>query len=180
MNKRNRVFIATSLDGYIADKNHGIEWLETFPIPKNIDMGYTAFTSEIDALVMGRNSFEKVLSFDIDWPYDKPVFVLSNTLTEIPVGLNEQVYFLKGTLEEILKQIHSKGYYNLYIDGGITIQNFLKNDLIDEMIITIIPVILGDGVPLFSKMSTQLKFECIESKLFLDKIVQNHFVRSKD
>ncbi|HCI71359.1 MAG TPA: diacylglycerol kinase, partial [Balneola sp.] len=113
--------------------------------------------------------FEKVLSFDIDWPYDKPVFVLSNTLTEIPVGLNEQVYFLKGTIEEILKQIHSKGYYNLYIDGGITIQNFLKNDLIDEMIITIIPVILGDGVPLFSKMSTQLKFECIESKLFLDK-----------
>lgn len=180
MNKRNRVFIATSLDGYIADKNHGIEWLETFPIPKNIDMGYTAFTSKIDALVMGRNSFEKVLSFDIDWPYDKPVFVLSNTLTEIPVGLNEQVYFLKGTIEEILKQIHSKGYYNLYIDGGITIQNFLKNDLIDEMIITIIPVILGDGVPLFSKMSTQLKFECIESKLFLDKIVQNHFVRSKD
>lgn len=89
-------------------------------------------------------------------------------------------YILKGTIEEILKQIHSKGYYNLYIDGGITIQNFLKNDLIDEMIITIIPVILGDGVPLFSKMSTQLKFECIESKLFLDKIVQNHFVRSKD
>ena len=180
MNKRNRVFIAISLDGYIADKNHGIEWLDTFPIPENMDMGYVAFNSEIDALVMGRNSFEKVLSFDIDWPYDKPVFVLSNTLSEIPDSLNEQVFLLNGPIEEILDQIHSKGYHNLYIDGGKTIQSFLEQDLIDEMIITIIPVLLGEGLPLFSKLSSQLKFECIETKLYMNKIVQNHFVRSKE
>jgi len=80
MNRTNSVFIATSLDGYIADRNGKIDWLNTIPNPDNNDMGYTEFTKGIDALLMGRKTFETVLGFDGDWPYNKPVFVLSNKL----------------------------------------------------------------------------------------------------
>ena len=126
MKKRNSVFIATSLDGYIADKNGGIDWLHSTPNPYKIDMGYGEFTSQIDALVMGRITFETVCGFDMDWPYQKPVFVLSNTLTEIPERFKAKVHLVKGSLTEILEQIHQKGLYQLYIDGGATIQSFLK------------------------------------------------------
>lgn len=179
MQKKNKVFIATSLDGYIADKDGGIDWLHSIPNPENIDMGYEEFTSQIDALVMGRTTFETVCAFDMDWPYKKPVFVLSNSLTKIPEKYEGKVALVKGTLQEILHQIYNKGYHRLYIDGGRTIQSFLNEDLIDEMTITIIPYLLGDGIPLFTNLSDRLSFECVDSKIYLDKIVQNRFVRSK-
>ena len=179
MKNRNSVFIAASLDGFIADKNGGIDWLHSTPNPDNIDMGYGEFTSQIDALVMGRTTFETVCSFDMDWPYQKPVFVLSNTLTEIPEKFKDKVRLVKGTLTEILEQIHQQGYHRLYIDGGTTIQGFLKEDLIDDMVITTIPIILGGGSPLFSELSDMLEFECTESKVYLNKIVQSQFRRIK-
>jgi dihydrofolate reductase len=177
MEKKNSVYIATSIDGYIADKNGGIEWLDTIPIPEGTNMGYEDFTSEIDALVMGRTTFETVCGFDMDWPYQKPVFVLSNTISEVPEKYKDNAEVVKGTLTEILEQIHQKGCYKLYIDGGATIQSFLKEDLIDDMVITVIPVLLGGGSPLFSELSKELEFECTKSQLFLNKIVQNHFSR---
>jgi len=179
MNKRNSVFIAASLDGYIADKDGGLDWLNSIPNPDNIDMGYGEFTSRIDALIMGRTTFETVCSYDIDWPYLKPVFVLSNTLTEISEKFKDKAQLVKGPLINILEQIHQKGLYRLYIDGGATIQSFLREDLIDEMIITIIPILLGGGSPLFSDLPTELDFECTESKVYLNKIAQNHFRRIK-
>lgn len=179
MDKKNRVFIATSLDGYIADKNGGIDWLDAVPNLDTIDTGYAEFISQIDALVMGRVTFETVCGFDVDWPYQKPVFVLSNTMAEIPDKFKGKAQLVKGTLTEVLQQIHQKGYYRLYIDGGKTIQSFLREDLIDDMIITIIPVLLGAGYPLFSELSEQLDFECKESKLFLDRVAQNHYIRKK-
>ena len=179
MEKRNKVFIATSIDGYIADKNGGIAWLDTIPEINTIDSGYDAFTAEIDAMVMGRATFEKVIGFDIDWPYQKPVFVVSGTLTEIPEKYQGKAHLVKGSLTEILKQIHDKGCYRLYIDGGKLIQSFLEEDLIDEMVITVIPVVLGGGIPLFGETSKQLHFECRETKLFLEAIVQNHFIRKR-
>ncbi len=146
MEKRNSVFIATSLDGYIADKNGGIDWLHSIPNPDNIDMGYGEFISQIDALVMGRTTFETICGFDMDWPYEKPLFVLSNTLKEIPKDYKDKAYLIKGTLTEILEQIHQKGCHRLYIDGGTTIQEFLKEDLIDNLVITTIPILLGVAV----------------------------------
>lgn len=177
MEKKNSVFIATSLDGFIADKNGEIEWLHSIPNPDKLDMGYGEFNSQIDAHVMGRTTFETVCGFDIDWPYEKPVFVLSNTLKEIPKEYKNKAFLVKGTLTEILEQIHQQGYHRLYIDGGATIQGFLKEDLIDEMIITVIPVLLGGGSSLFSNLPHELEFECTGSKLYLEKIVQNHFRR---
>jgi len=179
MECKNKVFIATSLDGYIADKNGGIDWLHSIPNPENIDMGYGEFTSQIDALVMGRTTFETVCGFDMDWPYQKPVFVLSNSMTSIPNKYEGKAEIVKGTLQEILEQIHIKGYYSLYIDGGRTIQSFLKEDLIDEMTITIIPYLLGGGIPLFNELTERLDFECVNSEIYLAKVVQNQFVRKR-
>lgn len=180
MDHSNQVFIATSMDGYIADKDGGIDFLDTIPEINTIDSGYEAFTANIDALVMGRTTFETVCGFDIEWPYKKPVYVLSNSLREIPDKYKGQVYLVKGKLTDVLEEIHSRGHKHLYIDGGRTIQNFLKEDLIDRMVITVIPVVLGDGIPLFGDQPNPLRFDCVESKIFLDKIVQNHFVKVRE
>ena len=176
---RNKVFIATSLDGYIADKNGQIEWLHQVPNPTSDDMGYAQFMSEIDALIMGRVTFETVLGFDIDWPYQKPVFVLSSTLNEVPKNLENNVFLMKGDLDEILEKIHSLGHQNLYIDGGTTIQHFLEKDLIDELIITRIPVILGGGTPLFGQLKKSLEFKCIDTKHYVNAIDQAIYRRFK-
>ena len=179
MNIKNSVFIATSLDGYIADKNGKIDWLNSIPNPDNNDMGYVEFNKGIDALVMGRTTFETVLGFDVDWPYSKPVFVLSNKLKEIPESHKGKAFLVKGTLTEILEKIHAKGFKRLYIDGGTTIRNFLKEDLIDEMVITKIPILLGGGSSLFTELPNELKFELIGTKTYLNQITQNHYKRKK-
>lgn len=179
MKQKNSVFIATSLDGYIADRNGGIDWLHSVPNPDNEDMGYADFIQNIDALVMGRKTFETVRAFDMDWPYKIPVFVLSNTLDEIPQSHKEKTFLVKGSATEILEDIYGKGYHRLYIDGGATIQNFLKEDRIDELIVTIIPILLGGGYPLFSALPHELGFELVDSKIFLNQLVQNHYRRKK-
>lgn len=175
--RSSRVFIATSLDGFIADEKGGIDWLNTIPNPEGDDMGYGQFISNIDALIMGRNTFETVCGFDIEWPYEKPVFVLSNSLGKIPKKYEDHAQLVNGNLKNVLSEIHRMGYHNLYVDGGRTIQNFLKEDLIDEMTITLIPILLGTGIPLFSAFEKPLNFECVETKLYLDKVVQNRFRR---
>ncbi|MFA0085238.1 dihydrofolate reductase family protein [Vibrio sp. 10N.261.51.F12] len=174
----NSVFIATSLDGYIADKKGKIDWLHTIPNPEGLDMGYNDHFDRIDAMVMGRNTLEMVLSFGVDWPYSKPVFVLSNTMDSVPTGYEDKVFMVKGPLKEVVSDINAKGYQNLYIDGGVTIQNFLKEDMIDELIITTIPVLLGGGAPLFGALLNPLHFDFVKTETYLDAMVQNHFVRS--
>ncbi len=176
---KNKVFIACSLDGFIADKDGKVDWLHSLPVPENEDMGYKKFMSEIDALVMGRVTFETVCSFDVPWPYEKPVFVLSNSLTKVSDEHKGKVQLLKGSCSEILHSLHAKGHQRLYIDGGKTIQRFLKEDLIDEMILTTIPIVLGDGFPLFSPMNQKLEFACTKSRIYAEAIVQNHFIRKR-
>ncbi|WP_282017760.1 dihydrofolate reductase family protein [Salegentibacter mishustinae] len=179
MDNKNKVFIATSLDGYIADKNGGLDWLQSIPNPDNDDMGYVEFTNGIDALVMGRTTFETVIGFDVPWPYNKPVFVLSNKLEEIPESHKSKAFLVKGTLTEILDQIHKKGFNRLYIDGGTTISNFLKEDLIDELVLTTIPILLGGGSSLFTELPNEQKYELIETKTYLNQIVQNRYKRKR-
>ncbi len=177
MEKKNIVFIAKSLDGYIAGKNGELDWLDSIPNPENVDMGYFSLMEEIDAIVMGRTTFDVVCNFDGEWPYSKQVFVLSNSLKTVPEKLNEKVTLLKGTPQEILAQIHQKGFFNLYIDGGRTVQNFLKEDLIDELRITTIPILLGGGFPLFGDLPKPMEFEHIKSEVFLSQLVQDHYKR---
>lgn len=179
MKQKNSVFIGVSIDGYIADKNGGLDWLDMIPNPDGDDMGYFEFTDNIDALIMGRTTFETVLGFDVEWPYKKPVFVLSSTMENIPESHRGKAFLAKGTLTEILNQIHAKGFERLYIDGGTTIQSFLREDLIDEMIISTIPILLGGGFSLFADLPKELEFELIKSTTCLNQITQNHFRRKR-
>ncbi len=169
----NYVYIATSLDGFIAKKDGDISWLENMPQIKGEDYGYSLFIQKVDALVMGRNTFEKVLTFN-SWPYKKPVFVLSTTLKKIPKNLQTKVKIINKTPKEIVKFLSNKGLNNLYIDGGKTIQAFLKDELIDEIIITKIPITLGKGIPLL-KNAFPKEFYLIQKKDYSNKISQEQY-----
>ncbi|MDP2634575.1 MULTISPECIES: dihydrofolate reductase family protein [unclassified Pseudoalteromonas] len=175
----NKVFIATSLDGYIAGKNNELDWLEVDPAPESMDMGYQAHVDSIDALVMGKNTMELIAAMDIDWPYDKPVFVLSRTLKALPKKLSGKVFLVNDDIKSIEQAINKQGYKNLYIDGGLTIQSFLNEDLIDEMVITTIPILLGGGLSLFGALASSLDFRCIEAKTFTNGVSQNHYKRCR-
>jgi len=179
MKKRNQIYIATSIDGYIAEKNGGLDWLQATPNPEGSDLGYSKFTDQIDALVMGRNTFEMICGFEGDWPYKVPVFVLSNSLNQVKEEYQDKAFLVNGTLQEVVSKIHNNGFYSLYIDGGKTVQGFLKEDLVDDLIITTIPIVLGEGVPLFSPMETRLEFDLVSSEVFINQLVQTHYKRKK-
>lgn len=179
MEKRNMVFIATSLDGYIADKDGGLDWLFSIPNPQQVDMGYTPFINQVDAIVMGRTTFETVCGFECPWPYTKPVFVLSRSLKSIPDAYADKAELVNGSLSEVLAHVNEKGHKRLYIDGGTTIQSFLQEDLIDDVIITTIPVLLGGGSPLFGDLVKPLDFEFVKSTVYLDKVIQCHYKRKR-
>lgn len=153
----NHVYIATSLDGYIATPDGGLDWLCATPNPDDDDYGYAEFIAGIDAIVMGRKTFEKALAFD-SWPYTKPVF-LTNSLVQLPEAVENKAKKVKGDLKELVQQLNETEYGNLYIDGGSIIRSFLAEDLIDELTITSIPVLLGSGIPLFIQLSNTLTFK---------------------
>ncbi len=175
---KNYIYIATSLDGFIATSDGGVDWLDKIPNPEKSDYGYGEFISGIDAIVMGRNTFEKVLTFG-SWPYDKPVFVLSNTLTELPKAMVGKAEIVNGNLHELIKILNGRGYKNLYIDGGRVIQSFLKEDLIDEMIITRVPILLGDGIPLFGKLAQSIKFSHKKTEIYGNSLVKSCYTRDR-
>ena len=175
----NIVFIAASIDGYIVDNNQQIEWLHNYPNPDGLDFGFSQLMERVDALIMGRTTFETVLSFNVPWPYIKPVFVLSNTCQEPPKGYEDKISIVQGDLSSIIKSLNAQGHNTLYIDGGKTIQS-LKEDLIDELVITTIPILLGSGVPLFSTLLTPLQFTHSHTEQFLNHLVQNTFIRQRN
>ena len=175
----NIVYIATSLDGYIARKDGNVDWLMEIPNPEKSDFGFSDFMKRIDGLIMGRNTFEVVLQFG-EWPYTKPVFVLSKTMKKIPDTFKGKAELIYGNLKTIVEELKSKGFNNLYIDGGKTIQSFLKQDMIDELIITRIPIILGSGISLFEEMDSELKLEHVETKILNNTLVKSRYLRKKD
>lgn len=174
----NQVYIATSLDGYIARRDHNLDWLDEIPNPDGLDFGYAAFMAGIDALVMGKNTFNKVLTFG-DWAYDKPVFVLSNSLKALPEALKGKVEVVSGPVKDIVRDLNERGYHNLYIDGGQTIAAFLKEDLIDDLTLTRVPRLLGDGIRLFDFAGLDLAFEHQETTVYGNGLVKSFYKRSR-
>ena len=162
------VFIATSLDGFIARAGGELDWLEAAnaSVPEGEDCGYHAFMDSIDALIMGRKTYEQVLSFG-KWPYRrKPVIVLSSKRIEIPDELSQTVSHSSGSPKVLCERLSKEGAKRLYIDGGITIQRFLADGLINVLTITVIPVILGSGIPLFSGIKKDIALKHIATKSY--------------
>lgn len=175
----NIVYIATSQDGFIATEDGGIDWLMDVPNPDNSDFGFADFMKRIDALVMGRKTYEKVLSFGGEWPYTKKVFVLSHTLRSLEPKLQGKVELITGSPRQIVAQLQAQGFSQLYIDGGTTIQSFLADDLIDEMIITQVPVTLGSGIPLIKDKSVMKNFKLTATQRYSNGMIKNTYTRPK-
>jgi dihydrofolate reductase len=173
----NIVYIACSIDGFIAKVDGNIDWLTEIPNENDSDYGFQEFMERIDGIIMGKNTFEKLLELNIPkWPYKKPVFVLSTTLKKVPDNLNGKVEIIKeNNLVKIISELKSKNINNLYIDGGKTIQSFLKENLIDEIIVTTISIILGNGIPLFGKINNEIKFELIKTEYINEYMAKNHY-----
>lgn len=171
------VYIGTSLDGFIARKNGDIDWLTQFANEEAF-RDYNEFMNRIDAIVIGSGTFEKVLTFP-EWPYQKKVFVLSNRLKQVPDAVKEQVTLLSLQPAALLGQLSGEGLSNIYVDGGKVIQSFLKEDLIDELIISRVPVLIGDGISLFGLLHTDLYFHHIRTEVYENGLAKNYYERKR-
>jgi dihydrofolate reductase len=161
------VYIAMSIDGYIARKDGSIDWLERGHVGDE-DYGFKKFFNSIDALILGRNTYETVSAFD-KWPYTgKRVIVLSNTLNEV----RKEAELFCGQLTNLASILHSDGIQHVWVDGGITISKFLEAGLVDHITISIIPVILGSGIPLFSFMHIEQVCRFISTQSYPSGLVQ--------
>ncbi len=174
------VYIATSVDGFIAKPDGDINWLHT---AGNLeadmgteDMGFNAFMSSVDCMVMGRKTMQIISDMNLtpeQWFYgDMPIFVLSNTLHKAPDNLKEKVEMYSGDINDLVTLLSKKGYKHAYIDGGTTIQSFINLQLINEVTITRIPVILGEGIPLFGKTLKAIKLEKAAANVYVNDFVQ--------
>lgn len=169
------VFIGVSLDGYIARANGDIDWLVAFA-SMGEDYGYDRFIARMDCLIMGRGTYEAALTFD-GWQYDKPVIVLSRNLSpsSIPPHLVGKVEFFSGTSEEALAHAASKGWQHAYVDGGKTIQSFLRAGLIEDMVVSHLPILIGDGLPLFGPLERDVELELLGSYSLPSGMVQSTY-----
>lgn len=166
------VFVGTSLDGFIARANGSFDFL---PAGGGEPHGYDEFMATVDALVIGRKTLEAVLKLP-SWPYGKkPVFALS-THALAPVPLGAVVERMSGAPAEIVSQLSARGIRHIYVDGGITIQRFLRAGLIQRMTITRVPVLIGEGIPLFGELPHDITLEHIETRQYASGLVKSEYV----
>jgi dihydrofolate reductase len=165
------VFVGTSLDGFIARTNGALDFL---PEGGGEPHGYTEFMATVDALVIGRKTYETVLAFDT-WPYgDKAVFVLSSRpLAPAPSGA--RVEHLSGSPIEVYGQLATRGLQHIYVDGGITIQGFLRVGLIQRLIVTRVPVLIGAGISLFGTVARDIPLKHIATRHYASGLVQSEY-----
>lgn len=178
------VFIATSLDGFISRSDGSIDWLNAAnaQVPASEDCGYGHFFAGVDALVMGRHTFEMALSFET-WPYEsKPVIVLSSYLGSLPSHAPHTATLMNDAPATVISRLSARGMQHLYIDGGVTIQRFMSAALIDDITITTIPVLIGEGRRLFGTMQGDVLLDHVSTRAFPFGFVQSHYrvVRKRD
>ena len=162
------VYIATSLDGFIARIDGRLDWLDeaNATVTQGEDCGYKSFIESVDFLIMGRKTYEKVLSFG-NWPYGTtPVIVLSKNPITFPEGISNTVTHSSETPHALYERLLKEGASHLYIDGGVTIQRFLRAGLISELTITVIPILIGEGTPLFGHLESDLNLNLIETNSY--------------
>lgn len=174
------VYIATSVDGFIAKSDGNVDWLHTAgDLEADMgteDMGFASYMDSVDCMVMGRKCMEMISSMNLtpaQWVYgDMKIIVLSNSVKEAPDNLKGKVEMYSGDLNELISSLEKEGLKHAYIDGGTTIQSFINLRLINEITITRIPVLLGEGIPLFGKTFKDIKLEKAEAKSYANDFIQ--------
>ena len=165
------VFCGTSVDGFIARKDGGLDFLPDDPEPH----GYDEFIASVDTIVIGRNTFEIVLGFP-GWPYgDKRVVVLSSRPVDLSVVQGGVVEQMGGSPAEIVGKLAATGASHLYVDGGITIQRFLGAGLVDRLIVTRVPVLIGDGIPLFGALPHDVRLRHVATRTYRSGLVTSEY-----
>jgi dihydrofolate reductase len=166
------VFIGTSLDGYIARPNGEFDFL---PAGGGEPHGYDEFIASVDTLVIGRKTFETVLAFP-DWPYgSKRVVILSSRPLDLSAVRNGVVEQMAGPPAEIVAKLAASGAHHLYVDGGITIQEFLRAGLVQRLIITRVPVLIGEGIPLFGALPRDVQLQHVATQQYPSGLVKSEY-----
>jgi len=169
---RASVFVGTSLDGYIARLDGALDFLPAEPE----DHGYTEFMAGVDTLVIGRKTYETVLGFDT-WPYaGKRVVVLSTRPIAKPRVADADVTQMSGNPADIVAQLAERGAQHLYVDGGVTIQRFLEAGLIQRLIVTRVPVLIGTGTPLFGPLTRDVRLRHVATRQYASGLVQSEYL----
>lgn len=161
-----KLYIATTIDGFIAREDGSLDWLDELPNPNQIDYGYTDFYATIDKVVIGRKTYEEVLGFDVDWPYeDSTTYVVTLKDGYQPQTNNTEV--IHKIDQEAISRIKSAGQKDVWvIGGGLIITEFLNLSAIDKMILCVIPAILGNGIRLFPNHPKETKFDLVKAEPF--------------
>ena len=169
------VFIATSLDGFIARCDGDLDWLMEYGSGVE-DHQYTTMIDSVDGLVMGTNTFQKILSLD-KWPYEKPVIVMSNSLkeTDIPKYLLGHVRLSNAAPRTLMEDLNGDGWSRAYVDGGKIIQSFLLEELIEDIILTTVPILIGNGISLFGKILQDIHLTHLETNTFASGMVTSKY-----
>lgn len=166
------VFVGISVDGFMARPNGDIDWL---PAGGGEPHGYDEFMASVDAIVLGRQSFEKVLTLG-PWVYgDKRVVVLSSRPVDLSGAIGGVVEQMSGPPAEIVSRLAASGAHHLYVDGGVTIQNFLRAGLIQRLVITRVPVLIGQGIPLFGALSRDIRLRHVGTRHYPSGLVQSEY-----
>jgi dihydrofolate reductase len=169
---RATVFVGTSLDGFIARTNDDLDFLPA----GGEEHGYTEFMATVDAVVMGRRTFEKVLTFD-GWPFGpKPVVVLSSHPLDLPTFPGAVIEQMSGTPADVVSRLAARGVAHIYVDGGVTIQRFLAAGLITRLVITRVPVLIGSGIPVFGPLSRDIRVRHVSTRTFPSGMVQSEYL----
>lgn len=172
------VYIATSLDGFIAREDGSIDWLmeANTAVPPGEDCGYAAFMNTVDVLIMGRNTYDQVAGFE-PWPYSgKRVVVL--TSRDVVFRQGPDILLEKSTEppQKLLARLSVAGCKHAYIDGGKVIQSFLSKGLIDKITVTTVPILIGEGRPLFGPLASDMKLRVVHSRAFEFGFIQTTYL----
>jgi len=174
------VFMAMSLDGFIAGPDGDVSWLDQCGVPDAplgdaADMGFLALMREVDCLLMGRGTAEKLASFQLtaeQWPYgDTPIYILSNSLQQRPT-LPGNTHLLRGSLAQALAELRLRGHQHVYVDGGALVRSCIEAGLVRRLVITLAPIVLGQGMPLFAGLSHAVKLRQMSVTRYANEFVQ--------
>lgn len=168
------MYIAMSIDGYIARPDGDLDWLSAVEVTGE-DYGYSNFINTVDTVILGRKTYDKVLSFGIPFPHsDKQCYIITRTARPTEGNIN----FYTGDIPALITQIKAQSGKNIFVDGGAQVVNeFMKHQLVDEFIISIIPVFLGSGIPLFNEGRPEIKMKLAGNKSFPSGLLQLHYIR---